>query len=124
MFALRVRTPLVPGLPNTRMVSTPLLFTDTDPKRALAGGLGGAGGAAGTGAGGTGFANASAASIAPTASTAPPVTVTPAIPNTGLAPFLMACTTWAAGAPGSTALTSAATPATCGAAIEVPAMAV
>jgi len=119
MFALRVMTPLVRGLPNTRMVSTPLLFTDTDPSRALAGALGGGGGGGG-GALGAG----SRASIAPTASTTPPVTVTPAIPGTGFAPFLSASTTCDGDAPGASARTSAATPAACGAAIDVPLIAV
>jgi hypothetical protein len=79
MSALSVSTPVVPGFPNSRMVTTPLLFTDTGPKRALAGAVGGAGVggvAVGVGVGvgvvGTGFGVASARLIAPTASTTPP----------------------------------------------------
>src|SRR5918994_6938826 len=74
-FALSVSTPVVPGLPNTRSVTTPLLLTDTDPKRALAGGAGGGGGGGGAGAmgvDGTGFRRASTRSSAPAAPTAPP----------------------------------------------------
>ena len=77
ILALRVMTPLVPGLPNTRMVSTPLLLTDTDPRRALAGAAGGGGGGAGAGAPGCGIARPSARLMAESAFTAPPLDVSP-----------------------------------------------
>src|SRR5215207_11275633 len=74
MFAVRVSTPLLPGSPATRMVSTPRLLIFTDPKRAL---LGPAGGGGGGGGGGTGFGRASARWMAGRAFTAPPVVVFP-----------------------------------------------
>ncbi len=123
MSALSVSTPVAPGLPNSRIVTTPRRFTDTEPNRALAGAVGGVGGGGGGGGGGVGFASASARSIAPAASTAPPVAVNRARSPLGFAPSRMACTTWAGGAPGSVARTSAATPATCGVAMDVPLMA-
>jgi len=86
IFAVRVSKPVVRASPFTTIVTTPLLLTDTFPKRGLPGRIGGGGG------GGGWFGIASDASIAPTASTTPPVTVTPAIPATGFAPFLRACT--------------------------------
>ena len=66
------------------------------------------------------FGAASAASIAPAALALPPLATRPARLARGVAPALIAATTSAADAPGSAARTSAAIPATCGAAIEVP----
>jgi len=99
MFALRVSTPLVAGLPNTRMVTTPLRLTDTDPKRAFAGAVGGGGGGGGGGdepvVGGcaTVFGSASAWLIAPTASTTPPEATRPLSEASGRAPPISAWTT-------------------------------
>src|SRR5918999_1456318 len=89
--------------------------------RALPGGEGGGGGGGGGGgvADGVGFGMASEASMAPTASTAPPVTVTPLRLGSAFTPFLIAWTICDGDAPGSAARTSAATPATCGVAIDV-----
>ena len=91
MSALRVSTPVVAGLPNRRIVTTPLRFTDTDPKRALAGARGGGGGGGGgdeplVGGCATVFGSASARLIAPTASTTPPEATRPLSDASGRAP--------------------------------------
>ena len=111
MFAVSVTLPVLPASPVTTIVMTPFLLTVTLPDARLVGlrdrvrdGEGRVHRADRV-RDAAGHRHAGHAGIR-------------------LRALLIAWTTCDAGAPGSTARTSAATPATCGAAIEVPAIAV